>query len=117
MIPDPTLGCHKSGMQMTCHEGVVKHRCQLWGSYILEENGQKKEYWGCIEMLKFIQNMNIERRINQLGGAIESLRNEQLQIIGAASLNAVERGVAEVQKYIHQGPSGPLLTDASDAKN
>jgi hypothetical protein len=77
MIPDKDIGCHRSGFQKTCFEGVTEHKCRLW-THIIGMNpstGEHIDQFGCAD--EFHNKLMIEnsQQQRQTAKAIESFRN------------------------------------------
>jgi hypothetical protein len=76
MLPDKKIGCHR--LVRKCHDGVVKHHCQLWMQVrgVDPQTGTTVDKWGCADAfmpMLVIENAQMSR---QTGAAVESLRNE-----------------------------------------
>ena len=76
MLPDKKIGCHR--LVRKCHDGVVKHHCQLWMQIRGRDpqTGAEIDRWSCADALVptlLIENAQMSR---QTGAAVESLRNE-----------------------------------------
>jgi hypothetical protein len=82
MLPDEKIMCHRTGFTMSCFDGVVKHKCQLWmhieGKH--PQTGHDFNHKGCADHflpLLMIENSMIQR---QTGAAVESFRNEMVKL-------------------------------------
>jgi len=98
LLPDKTIGCHKTGFAKTCRECVVEHNCQLW-IQIAGTNpntGEPMSTWGCSEALMPFLAIENSKEQRQTGAAIESFRNEMVKL--------------------NSGPQPLLLTDGNAGK-
>lgn len=91
MLPDEKIGCHHAGMQMTCFEGVIKHKCQQWVQLqgLHPQTGEQINEWGCADKFKCMLEIKTQQLVNELIGSVQSLRNETVRIYDQAAIERV----------------------------
>lgn len=102
MFPDEKIGCHLTGFKMSCFEGVSKHKCQKWANLrgTHPQTGAPVDFWGCTDALSYLVSADFGKQLNELGAAVESLRNENTRIANQQSIQMAEILAEKVSSYI-----------------
>lgn len=84
MLPDKDVMCPYTGFEKSCWSGVAEHRCPKWIHVLGNDpnTGQQVDKYGCndsFQAMLMIENSLMQR---QTGAAIESFRNEMIQLNG-----------------------------------
>lgn len=79
-LPSKDVYCHRTGFRKRCYDMVTKCKCQLWvgidGAH--PGTGEKIVGYGCADQLRTLLIMENTQQVHQLGAAVESLRNEEV---------------------------------------
>lgn len=84
-FPEKDVMCHMTGFTKSCFSCVTEHNCQKW----MEVSGKHPQSdevihkYGCADSfvpLLLIENSQMQR---QTGAAVESFRNEMLELNGS----------------------------------
>jgi len=101
MLPDDKVGCHRAGMQMTCFDGVTKHRCRLWkliqGQH--PQTGEVISKWDCLDAMGDLFAIDTIRKVEGTQAATESMRNE--------IVSRMDRNIRRIE-ISHNGTPLPL---------
>lgn len=118
MLPDKTVGCHRTGFQVKCYTGVTKHKCQLWCHVSgTDAMGRDIDVYGCSDVLgiKFLHEVAKEAR--HTTASVDKVANE----VKAAGEEAAARDTylinglrASFPVLHHLNNNGGLLEDRSD---
>lgn len=78
MLPDEKIYCHRTGFQKTCFECVTGKKCQLWMQLqmINPQTGEQMDRWGCKDALELLINLDHGKKLNELAGSFDGMRNE-----------------------------------------
>jgi hypothetical protein len=96
MLPPETIMCHRTGFQISCFEGVTKHKCRLWchvqGKDAMD---QDVDVYGCADEieLKFIHE--ISRQLRCVAASSDKVANEVKSASEASALRTtkIARGI------------------------
>lgn len=97
LLPPKERMCHRTGFAKSCFECVTQHGCQLWqGLDAVTTTGEKTTAYNCIDAMNLAGQLEIAKKLNELGAAIESFRNETLRLNTVNIIRETERAIAEV---------------------
>jgi hypothetical protein len=78
-LPPENRGCHRCGFTKKCFDLVVTEKvCHRWKMLqgIHPQTGADMQVWDCIDDHCFLLLMNLGKETREVGGAVESFRNE-----------------------------------------
>ena len=92
MLPDEKIGCHMTGFKFSCFDMVTKKKCQKWANLrgMNAQTGEMVDYWGCTDAIGYLVSVDFGKKLNELGAAIESLRNENTRIANTQAIQMAE---------------------------
>lgn len=82
MLPDKKIKCPYTGFSKTCFEGVTKHACPKW-IHLLgmhPQTGETMDRFGCSDTFLPLLLIENSRKQAETGAAVESFRNEMVQL-------------------------------------
>ena len=98
-LPDSDIGCHRTGFAKKCRALVAKGTCNRWrpspGIEGKDSTGKPIPEHDCTDNWLLLAQMVGNQQMNQLGAAIETLRNESVK--SAATQTAATEAVAQAQ--------------------
>lgn len=99
-LPDPQVGCHRTGFAKKCRTLVTKGICKRWYHIIGTDanTGAHVDQFDCIDNFTpklLIENSQLQR---QTGAAVESFRN-----VVVGQNDAIIMSMREAQRSAHLG--------------
>lgn len=93
MLPDKDIGCHRTfgGLKIrSCHDMVVKHRCQLWVAVdgVNRNTGDPVKKHACLDSLQHILHLETASTVREAAGEISQHRSENRKQAEQAAQNA-----------------------------
>lgn len=93
MLPDKDIGCHRTfgGLKVrSCHDMVVKHRCQLWVAVdgTNKNTGDTVKKHACLDSLAHILHLETASTVREAAGEISQHRRENREQAAQAAENA-----------------------------
>jgi hypothetical protein len=82
MLPDKKIKCPYTGFAKSCFDGVTKHNCPKW-VHLMGANPQTGEHidkYACSDSMIHLLLLENSRMQRQTGAAIESFRNEMIEL-------------------------------------
>lgn len=118
MLPDKTAGCPLSGFKIRCFDGVVEHKCPKWVQVlgVNPQTGKEEAFFGCNEQVSHLLQLEFNKRMNELGAAIESMRNGIISVVQKQELENAQQLIAEMQRIAAPAKTGELLIEDKDGK-
>lgn len=105
-LPPKDKMCHETAFEKSCFDCVVNKGCQKWVGIEGKnpQTGELIKYWGCSDGMLHLGLLEIAQKINQLGGAVESFRNETLRLNAANIIRETQDAIQQAQQ---QGALAP----------
>lgn len=84
MLPPKELGCHRTEFKRKCFDLVTKGLCNRWRHERVQNlsTAQIEDRYDCIDNWAAQYAKDTGQLANQLGMAMESLRNELMAVVG-----------------------------------
>jgi hypothetical protein len=110
MLPDEKIMCHRTGFQMTCFEGVTKHKCRLWCHVSgTDAMGHDIDVHGCADEFSLKLMHEVAKEVRQAAASTDKVATE----VRKAADAAVQRDVLLINGI---KASLPLLKFNGDMK-
>lgn len=107
MLPDKDVKCHRTGFEKSCRECVVEHKCQAWVQVLgtNPQTGETLAKWACADAWGPMLQVETNRKLHEVGAAIESFRNESLAVTQRQYMEELSH---EITKHL---PAAPKALD------
>lgn len=90
MLPDEKIMCHRTGFQVSCYDGVTKHKCRLWCHVSgTDATGKDIDVFGCGDELDIKLLHEISKEMRQAAASSDKVATE----VKKASEEAAARDV------------------------
>lgn len=108
MLPDKETRCHMTGFNKTCFKCVTEFKCKKWVQIlgINPQTGQEINKWDCVDALLPLLQIESSRKMNEVGAAIESFRNQSMEIARHSISSQIDQVITsrvEQQKALPNG--------------
>lgn len=82
-LPKETTKCHLTGFEKSCRELVASGACQRWINVqgMNPQTGETVNQWNCTDNWMPMLLIENSKKLNEVGAAIESFRNETVSRI------------------------------------
>ena len=114
MLPDERIMCHRTGFQVSCFDGVTKHRCRLWCHVSgTDAMGKDIDVYGCADELSIKLLHEVAKEVRQAAASTDKVATE----VKKASDNAAARDVMLINGVKASLPLIQIGSDASDRQS
>lgn len=101
-LPPKDKMCHMTQFEKSCFDCVVTKGCQKWVGIEGKDpqTGRDVKFWSCADGIIHLGLLEIAQKVNQLGAAVESFRNDTMRVNAA---NVIRETDIAIQQAMQQG--------------
>ena len=117
MFPDEKARCHETGFKETCFKCVTEYKCAKWVQVLGKnpQTGKEESYFACQDKMAHLLQLEFNKRMNELGAAIESMRNGMVSVLNHQAIEQTQQAIA---KALHPPAELPAkLLEVKDAED
>ena len=113
MLPDEKIMCHRAGFQVSCFDGVTKHKCRLWCHVDgTDAKGRDVDVFGCADELVVKLIHESAKEMRQTAASMDKVATE----VKKSSEEAAARDTYLINGIRASFPILQHLEDKSDAE-